>query len=176
MNTVWVRRTPLGNPPAPSARSRSQVWRRGATPSPSGRGTAIGTWSAAPAVLSFTITPPYWRTWWFLAAVGLAAVSAVVLFVRRRLRTLEAARRVQEEFSRRLIESQEQERKRIAAELHDSLGQSLLIIKNKAELGAAQSPGTPRTFRISRRSPRAPLRRCGRSPTICVRISWTNSA
>jgi signal transduction histidine kinase len=35
------------------------------------------------------------------------------------------------EFSRRLIESQESERKRIAAELHDGLGQNLLIIKNK---------------------------------------------
>jgi signal transduction histidine kinase len=34
-----------------------------------------------------------------------------------------------------LIASQEGERKRIAAELHDSLGQNLLIIKNRAILG-----------------------------------------
>jgi signal transduction histidine kinase len=100
-----------------------------------------GVWSAAPAMLSFTIMPPVWRTWWFISAVGIAAVGSVVLLVRRRLRALEGARRLQEEFSRRLIESQEQERKRIAAELHDSLGQSLLIIKNKAELGAAGPAG-----------------------------------
>ncbi|MEE9165744.1 MAG: histidine kinase, partial [Nitrospinota bacterium] len=35
------------------------------------------------------------------------------------------------EFSRRLVESQENERKRIAAELHDSLGQNLIVIKNE---------------------------------------------
>ncbi len=34
-----------------------------------------------------------------------------------------------------LIESQEQERKRIAQEMHDSLGQELLVIKNRAVMG-----------------------------------------
>src|ERR1044072_1748058 len=41
----------------------------------------------------------------------------------------------QQTFARQLIESQEGERKRIAAELHDSLGQNLLIVKNRAQLG-----------------------------------------
>jgi signal transduction histidine kinase len=35
-----------------------------------------------------------------------------------------------------LLESQESERKRIASALHDSLGQNLLVIKNRAELEA----------------------------------------
>jgi signal transduction histidine kinase len=38
------------------------------------------------------------------------------------------------EFSKQLIKSQEDERKRIAAELHDSVGQSLSVIKNRTVL------------------------------------------
>ncbi|RAJ90030.1 signal transduction histidine kinase [Larkinella arboricola] len=38
------------------------------------------------------------------------------------------------EFSRQLISSQEHERKRIAADLHDSLGQVLILVKNKVLL------------------------------------------
>lgn len=41
-------------------------------------------------------------------------------------------------FSRRLIDSQEQERKRFTAEMHDGLGQSLVIIKNRARLSLKQ--------------------------------------
>ncbi|MEJ2634733.1 MAG: sensor histidine kinase [Calditrichia bacterium] len=48
-----------------------------------------------------------------------------------RYQELEKSRREQEQFSQKLIESQERERKRIASELHDSLGQNLLIISNE---------------------------------------------
>ncbi len=40
----------------------------------------------------------------------------------------------QTKFSQLMIELQEKERKRIASELHDGLEQSLLIIKNLAEM------------------------------------------
>jgi len=62
-----------------------------------------------------------------VAALGL-------LLYRRRVSMLKRATAVQEAFSRQLIESQERERKRIAGELHDSLGQSLSIIANRARL------------------------------------------
>lgn len=48
----------------------------------------------------------------------------------------EALRREQqalEDYTRRLIESQEAERRRIAGELHDSLGQNLLLIHNRVQ-------------------------------------------
>jgi len=48
---------------------------------------------------------------------------------------LKRAHVAQQEVAARLITSQEAERKRIAAELHDGLGQSLIVIKNRALLG-----------------------------------------
>jgi PAS domain S-box-containing protein len=45
------------------------------------------------------------------------------------------------EYTLQLIASQEAERKRIAAELHDSMGQNLLLIKNLAQMAArSQAP------------------------------------
>ena len=50
----------------------------------------------------------------------------------------EAMNPQQEMFARQLIASQERERGRIAAELHDGLSQSLVIIKNRAMLSLIQ--------------------------------------
>jgi signal transduction histidine kinase len=65
---------------------------------------------------------------------------------RWRIARLERAQKAQEEFSRKLLSSQERERQRIAAELHDSIGQSLLIIKNRAFL-ALNDLNEPETVR-----------------------------
>jgi signal transduction histidine kinase len=93
---------------------------------------AAGVASPRPASLSFAIVPPFWQRWWFLTSLSVLCVGMVAFLFRRRLETLRKEKQTQEEFSRRLIASQEQERKRIAAELHDSLGQNLLLIKNNA--------------------------------------------
>jgi PAS domain S-box-containing protein len=50
--------------------------------------------------------------------------------------------RSREDFTRALLEAEEQERQRLAAELHDSLGQNLSIITNKAYL-ALKQPNLP---------------------------------
>jgi signal transduction histidine kinase len=65
-----------------------------------------------------------------------------LLAYHRRVKTLKRETAAQEEFSRRLIASQEQERKRISAELHDGLGQSLLLIRNRAVLARDNSPSS----------------------------------
>jgi signal transduction histidine kinase/ligand-binding sensor domain-containing protein len=93
-----------------------------------------GVWNNQPAMLRVRVLPPFYRTWWFitLAAVALCAIVACAYIVRvNQLKRLNKARAL---FSQQLIDSQEDERKRIAAELHDSIGQELLIIKNRASL------------------------------------------
>lgn len=51
--------------------------------------------------------------------------------IRNENEAIKREKSIQEHFTKSLIESQEKEKKRIAIELHDSIGQNLLIIKNK---------------------------------------------
>src|SRR5262245_39350192 len=52
-------------------------------------------------------------------------------------------RQAREDFTRRLIVRQEAERSRIAGELHDSLGQNLLLIKNRAHIALSRADTPP---------------------------------
>ncbi len=94
-----------------------------------------GVWNNEGAALDIFVATPFYRAWWFITLVALGVVGITLLIYQRRLATLRMRQAAQEAFSRQLIESQEAERKRIAAELHDSLGQHLLIIRNRAALG-----------------------------------------
>jgi len=70
-----------------------------------------------------------------------AALGAIYKY---RVTQLEGRQAAQQAFTRQLIDSQEAERKRIAGELHDGLGQSLVIIRNWALLGSGQlNPESP---------------------------------
>jgi signal transduction histidine kinase len=65
---------------------------------------------------------------------------------RERARAIESERQAREAFTHRLIAAQEAERRRIAGELHDSLGQNLLLVKNRAQL-ALQGDVVPAELR-----------------------------
>jgi PAS domain S-box-containing protein len=60
-----------------------------------------------------------------------------------RERAVAGEQQARAEYTLQLIQSQEAERKRIAGELHDSLGQNLLLIKNRAQLALVQAGRTP---------------------------------
>jgi len=98
-----------------------------------------GVWNTEGGRLRVIVLPPFYRAWWFIILASTSAIGVAVLLYRARIGHLKRAHAAQEAFSRRLIESQEGERKRIAAELHDSLGQSLAIIRNRALFGLQTS-------------------------------------
>ncbi len=71
----------------------------------------------------------FYKTWWFFTIVSIAIISFLLwLLYQAKQRKI-----LQQEFSQGLIQSQENERKRIARELHDSISQQLTLIKKKAQ-------------------------------------------
>ena len=78
-----------------------------------------GRWSPAAADLSFTVLPPFWRTWWFGGLVLAALAGTVVSAFRYRLAQFVRLERT---------------RTRIAADLHDDIGASLSRIALQSEL------------------------------------------
>lgn len=101
---------------------------------------ADGVWSTDGQALAIVVLAPIWRQSWFLAVLALAAVAAVVWVERRRILRLRREHGRQLAHARQLLDTQEQERRRISNELHDSLGQTLLMIRQRSRL-AQESPG-----------------------------------
>ena len=99
-----------------------------------------GIWNTEGKSLPVVVLPPFYRTWWFMTLALAAAARAGWLAWQFRHSQLQRAHAAQQAFSSQLITSQEAERKRIAGALHDSLGQSLAIIKNRALLSLS-TPG-----------------------------------
>jgi len=96
-----------------------------------------GFWNEKGLALLINISPPFWATWWFRSLVILFFAGSIMLIFKRKTDRLEKEKNIQQQFSQNLILSVENERKRIARELHDGLGQNLLIIKNKAYSSAS---------------------------------------
>jgi signal transduction histidine kinase/ligand-binding sensor domain-containing protein len=87
-----------------------------------------GVWNTTGANVQFTIAPAYYQTAWFLALV-LGAAAAVVWSAHRvRLRVVERHEQEISALNERLMKAQEQERIRIAGELHDGVMQQMLAM------------------------------------------------
>ncbi len=94
------------------------------------------------AEFTFTVLPPWYRTWWAFAAYLLFFGIAIITFDtwnKKRLKRLhdrqfEEEKQRQHQFSQLLLERQEDERKRIAREMHDGIGQELLVLKHQLQL------------------------------------------
>lgn len=77
--------------------------------------------ASSSAVVAFTVKPPVWARWWFVAACVLAVSLLAYAWYRRRLAHMLALERV---------------RRRIATDLHDELGSSLSRIAILSEVAA----------------------------------------
>ena len=96
-----------------------------------------GVWSKTPMRYSFTILPPFWKTWWFYMFCAMALLIVILSVFYRQKKKAENTQKVQEKFTREIIEAQEEERRRISKGLHDGIGQNLLLIKNSLRLKKA---------------------------------------
>lgn len=96
------------------------------------------------AQLRIIITPPFWQTWWFYLICITLFILSLIFFIRLRERRLQKEKRFllenqklsekinkhQKELIKTVVSTQENERKRIAGELHDGIGSTLATIKH----------------------------------------------
>jgi len=82
--------------------------------------------------------PSFWETYkWRIIAISVICILEALLILwllinRKRIRRSQQA---VQQLSGRLLMLQDEERRRVAGELHDGLGQNLAIIKNRAMIG-----------------------------------------
>lgn len=69
----------------------------------------------------------------FLVSIGFVLFIVIAILSSKRM-ALKRKKEQREQYAQNLLLNQEKERKRIAKDLHDGLGQSLLLIKNEASL------------------------------------------
>jgi signal transduction histidine kinase/ligand-binding sensor domain-containing protein len=87
-----------------------------------------GVWNEAGAFLDFSVAAAYYQTTWFLA-VSITAFAALVWGGHRvRLSIVEQHKNEIRALNERLMKAQEQERIRIAGELHDGVMQEMLAV------------------------------------------------
>lgn len=95
---------------------------------------ADGVWNDTGATFAFQVRRPLWQQPLFLASLGGLLAITVTGLGYRRVRLLRREQDQQAAFARELILLQEGERQRLAADLHDGIGQQLLVIRNWATL------------------------------------------
>jgi signal transduction histidine kinase/ligand-binding sensor domain-containing protein len=99
-----------------------------------------GLWNDDGPTIPIRVVAPFFRTPWFYALAAAGLVGLVVLAYSYRVAQLQKLNRIRAQYTERLMHAEEAERRRLALELHDSIGQSLAVIRNRA-LISLSTPG-----------------------------------
>jgi signal transduction histidine kinase len=101
-----------------------------------------GVWNNEGRSLQIVVVPPFWKTSWFQTLTALCLVASAIGLYRWRVKRIHKEHALRQAHARQLNASQERERQRIAKDLHDGLGQSLVIIRSQAlrMLASADDP------------------------------------
>jgi signal transduction histidine kinase len=104
---------------------------------------SLNIWLRTPTDVKVLSGPPWWTWQRTTALIGtlLAVLSGALLWVHLLRRRLERQKTAQLAASQQILKRLEDERQRIAGNLHDSLGQVLLAIKNQTLLALQRPPG-----------------------------------
>lgn len=108
-----------------------------------------GVWSRSGARLAIRVEAPFWGKPWFAALISffLAAIAASAVLLR--IRVLQSRNALLVKFARHVEAAREEERTNAAREVHDSIGQHLVVLNLQA-WWLASHPEAP----LSEREPR----------------------
>jgi signal transduction histidine kinase len=83
--------------------------------------------------ITITVLQPWYQRWWSYVLMTLLGAGVIAYIYSLKIQRLNLERQIQKAFSQQQIENEERQRKRLASELHDGLGQELLIVSNELQ-------------------------------------------